>query len=127
MQAVETVLGEGSLVIDPDQLGALAVRKGICLAVIQLTRIPDMLIVSLRASCSPNVSALIVSSLNAASFKIELDPNFEFDDNGEMLLGREATRYFIDNAKLIMYGEREPSKDSTVVRPKGAYTKHKLN
>jgi hypothetical protein len=82
--------------------------------------------VSLRASISPNIAALLISSLTT-SFKIELDPNFEFDHNGDMLLGREATRHFIDNAKLIMYGEREPSKDSMAVRNKGSYTKHKFN
>lgn len=123
---VEAFLGKGCLMVDPDQLGALIVKKGVCLVIIQRSKIDDLLIVNLRVSCTPNMSARIITSLSL-SFRIELDQSFEFDHNGDMLFGHEATRYFVENAKLIMYGEIEPSKDSTVVRPKGPYTKHSFN
>jgi len=122
----EIILGKGALMVDPDGLGALIVKKDICLAVIQLTNNPDTIIVCLRASISPNVAALLVANLTIY-FRVDLDPNFEFSHSGDMLMGKEATRFFIDNAKLIVYGERDPSVDSLPVRNKGSYMKHKFN
>jgi len=48
--------------------------------------------IALRASVTPNTAALLAASL-ATHYLILLDDNFEYDSEGESLIGEEALEY----------------------------------
>jgi hypothetical protein len=125
-KSVEKTFGRDTFIIDYDDYAGMVIRKGISLAIINRTSRKDVLIVNLRSSISPNTAASLVTRLSNY-FKIELDPCYEFDDNGYMVFGVDASRVFAENAHFLLLGERKPSAGATVVKPKGQYLKHRIN
>jgi hypothetical protein len=126
-KAVELVLGKDSFLLDGSGGGGTVSKGRTLLALVVRGRNDYTLIVSFRASVQPNTAAMISSALVVAGFRLELDPHFEFDSNGEMVTGSKAVRFFAENAKFILLGERDPSPSAIIVRPKGPYTKHHFN
>lgn len=126
-KALEAALGEDSFYLEPDRIGGTIVKGQATLAIVSRVRNNYTLSVSFRASVRPNTAAMVASALALVGFKLELDSYFEFDNNGVMVAGPQATRFFAENAKFILLGERDPSPGATVVRPKGPYTKHHFN
>jgi hypothetical protein len=121
---MNAVLGPKTLSIDEGGLGAMIQKNGLVVALLQVvTGTDDTLAISFRASTPPITVALISTHLNKV-YKIELDQCFEFDHNGDLITGPLARRFFAENSLLLLYGEKQKSKDSTNVRPKGAYLRH---
>lgn len=125
-KTVEDSVGKGSFYLNHDGEGASIIKNKSLLASLRKGSDNNTLNISFRASLLPNTAAIVTANLSLG-FKIRLDPYFEFGHDAEVLSGEDAVRYFAKNANWILFGERTPSHDSLVVRPKGSYIKHNFN
>lgn len=126
-ESAEAILGRDSFFIDPNDQGGMLVKDRMLIALCSRAPKPGTVVVSFRASTPPNTVALLISQMVLRGLKIELDPYFEFNHNGDMLVGAEACRFFAENAMLLLFGEKPASVGANSVRPKGQYVKHRFN
>lgn len=120
-------LSKYPLLVDDDRRGAIIINDKRHIVAMVDHKSEDRLIVAFRASLRPNISVLIASAITSTGYSMNLGNSFEVGHSGDFLYGEEALAFLVENASELILNKKEPSKESTKVRPRTGYVKHRLN